>query len=220
MNEVFEKYLLLLRQDRDDKTELSDRGALETLLNKAAEQAGPGIRIIHEAKKVRDFGGPDFKVMKAAMILGYVEDKPIGENLDQVLKSDQIRRYKAMSDNILLTDYLQFIGIKDGKVDGREIIAFPDDLEGIDGPKPREDRVNAVSGLLRDSSPPRRKASAARNSSRLCSPPAVNFCATFSTTNCGARKKSTGKAAFTASTRFSTIRFFTNSRSANSPTST
>ena len=32
MNDVFEKYLLALRQDRDDKTELSDRGALEILL--------------------------------------------------------------------------------------------------------------------------------------------------------------------------------------------
>ncbi|MDQ6702921.1 MAG: hypothetical protein M3Z96_07370 [Pseudomonadota bacterium] len=28
MKDVFEKYLLLLRQDRDDKTEHSDRGAL------------------------------------------------------------------------------------------------------------------------------------------------------------------------------------------------
>ena len=40
-----------LRQDRDDKTELSDRGALETLLKAAAKEADPKIRIIHEAKK-------------------------------------------------------------------------------------------------------------------------------------------------------------------------
>ena len=82
------------------------------------------------------------------MILGYVEDKTIGENLDQVLKSEQIARYKALSNNILLTDYLEFIWIKDGKVNGRENIAFPDDLKGK--PKrPREDRVKAVSDLLR-----------------------------------------------------------------------
>ena len=148
MKDVFEKYLLLLRQDRDDKTEHSDRGALETLLNKAAEAAGPGIRIIHEAKKVRGSGAPDFKVMKAAMILGYVENKTIGENLDQILKSDQIARYKKLSNNILLTDYLEFIWIKDAKVNGRERIAVPDDLEGRPK-KPREDRVKAVSDLLR-----------------------------------------------------------------------
>jgi predicted helicase len=148
MKDVFENYLRSLRQDRDDKTEHSDRGALLTLLNVAADDAGPGIRIIHEAKKVAGSGAPDFKVMTAAMILGYVENKTIGENLDQVLKSDQIRRYKELSNNILLTDYLQFIWIKDGKVNGRENIVFPDDLEGR--PKrPREDRVKAVSDLLR-----------------------------------------------------------------------
>jgi hypothetical protein len=59
-----------------------------------------------------------------------------------------MKRYMALSNNILLTDYLQFIWIKNGKVNGREIIAFPDDLEG----KPkrlREDRVKAVSDLSR-----------------------------------------------------------------------
>jgi hypothetical protein len=86
--------------------------------------------------------------MKSAMILGYVENKTVGENLDQILKSDQIKRYKALSNNILLTDYLQFIWIKDGKVNGRELIAFPDDLDGKPK-KPREDRVKAVSDLLR-----------------------------------------------------------------------
>jgi hypothetical protein len=140
--------LLLLRQDRDDKTEHSDRGALETLLNAAAHEADPGIRIIHEAKRVLGSGAPDFKVKKAAMILGYVEDKTVGENLDQVLKSDQMKRYMALSNNILLTDYLEFIWVKNAKVNGRAEIAFPADLEGK--PKrPREDRVKAVSDLLR-----------------------------------------------------------------------
>jgi hypothetical protein len=148
MKDIFEAYLRSLSQDRSEKTELSDRGALETLLKRAADEASPGIRVIHEAKKVRGKGGPDFKVMKAAMILGYVEDKQIGENLDQVLKSEQIARYKQLSKNILVTDYLQFIWLKDGKVNGREPIAFPHDLEGRPK-KPREDRVKAVSGLLR-----------------------------------------------------------------------
>jgi len=148
MDEVFDRYLHALRQDRDDKTELSDRGALETLLKVAAQESDPAIRVIHEAKKVRGKGGPDFKVMKAGMILGYVEDKTIGANLDEVLKSDQITRYKQLSNNILLTDYLQFVWLKDGKVNGRELIAFPHDLEGK-AKKPREDRVKAVSTLLR-----------------------------------------------------------------------
>jgi hypothetical protein len=77
MKDVFERYLLSLSQDRGEKTEHSDRGALETLLNNAAHEADPGIRIIHEAKKVRGSGAPDFKVKKSATILGYVEDKAV-----------------------------------------------------------------------------------------------------------------------------------------------
>ena len=148
MKDAFEKYLLSLRRDRDDKTEHSDRGALENLLNAAAHAVDPGIRIIHEAKRLLGSGAPDFKIMKTAMILGYVENKTIDENLDQILKSDQIARYKKLSNNILLTDYLEFIWIKDAKVNGRERIAFRDDLEGRPK-KPREDRVKAVSDLLR-----------------------------------------------------------------------
>jgi hypothetical protein len=49
------------------------------------------------------------------MILGYVETKQIGENLDLVLKSEQIAKYKTLSQNIVLTDYLHFVWIsKDG----------------------------------------------------------------------------------------------------------
>ena len=97
-------------------------------------------------KRLRGSGAPDFKVIKAAMILGYVENKAIGENLDKVLKSDQISRYKSLSNNIILTDYLQFIWInKDGIQ--RETLCHATDLEN---PKIRlrEDRVEAVAKLL------------------------------------------------------------------------
>ena len=36
-------------------------------------------------------------------------------NLEQTLKSDQIKRYKTLSHNIILTDYLHFVWInRDG----------------------------------------------------------------------------------------------------------
>jgi len=61
MNEAFEKYLFSLRQDRDDKTELSDRGALETLLNAAGKDADPKIRIIHGGERGSRQGRPGFQ---------------------------------------------------------------------------------------------------------------------------------------------------------------
>jgi N-6 DNA Methylase len=123
-------------------------GPARNSLERGGSCGGPGHPYHPRSEKVPGSGAPDFKIMKAAMILGYVENKTVGENLDQILKSDQIARYKKLSNNILLTDYLQFIWVKDGKVNGRGCIAFRDDLEGKPK-KPREDRVKAVSDLLR-----------------------------------------------------------------------
>ena len=35
--------------------------------------------------------------------------KAIGTNLDKELKSDQFKKYRTLSDNILVTDYLQWM---------------------------------------------------------------------------------------------------------------
>ena len=75
-----------------------------------------------------DHGAPDFKVSRASMILGYVEVKEIDANLNKVLKSAQIEKYRKLSVNILLTDYLDFIWIN-GKTVSRERLAHSTDLE-------------------------------------------------------------------------------------------
>ncbi len=104
MKDVFEKYLSDLRAAyREEGTEHSGRTALENLLNAFAAEQAPPANVQHEPKHVAEKGAPDFKVSRQGMILGYVENKAIGENLDKVLKSDQIKRYRTLSDNILLT---------------------------------------------------------------------------------------------------------------------
>jgi len=80
------------------------------------------------------------------LILGYVENKAIGENLNKVLKSEQIEKYKSLSQNIVVTDYLHFIWInKDGVQ--RETLCHPADLEDRKF-RLREDRADAVRKLL------------------------------------------------------------------------
>src|SRR6476660_1338076 len=109
---LFDRYLLALRKTPvDEKTEHTDRSALQTLLQALADDSENGIAVQHEPKRIADKGAPDFKITKGGLILGYVENKAIGETLDKVLKSDQIKRYKSLSRNILLTDYLHFIWI-------------------------------------------------------------------------------------------------------------
>ena len=145
---IFDGYLAALRKTRlEDKTEHTDRAALEALLGAFAGSGAKDAKVQHEPKRSPEKGAPDFKISKKGLILGYVEAKTIGENLDKVLKSDQIKRYKTLSQNIVLTDYLHFAWItKDGVK--REALCHATDLEN---PKFKisEDRAAAVGDLLR-----------------------------------------------------------------------
>ncbi|MGD9537230.1 MAG: hypothetical protein AB7P52_06255 [Alphaproteobacteria bacterium] len=144
MAQGFDSYLRKLRQTPlDEHTEHTGRSALEALLN---EFAAGNAAVQHEPKRTADKGAPDFKITRHGMILGYVETKPIGENLDKVLKSEQIDRYKSLSQNILLTDYLHFIWINKGDLQ-RETPCHATDLENPRF-RPRDDRVAAVTALL------------------------------------------------------------------------
>lgn len=147
--DAFDRYLLALRKTAlDEKTEHTDRLALETLLQAFADEAEKGTKVQHEPKRVIDKGAPDFKITKSgALILGYVENKGIGEPLDKVLKSEQIAKYKTLSQNIVLTDYLHFIWInKDGVQ--RATLCHATDVENKKF-KLREESIREVAKLLK-----------------------------------------------------------------------
>jgi hypothetical protein len=70
---IFDQYLLALRKTSvDDKTEHTDRAALQSLLQTIADAGASGIIVQHEPKRVADKGAPDFKIVKSGLILGYV----------------------------------------------------------------------------------------------------------------------------------------------------
>jgi hypothetical protein len=67
---IFDRYLLALRKTPiDDKTEHTDRGALQDLLQAIANDCGNGIGVQHEPKRIADKGAPDFKVTRSGLIL-------------------------------------------------------------------------------------------------------------------------------------------------------
>ena len=73
--------------------------------------------IKHEPLKVGNYGRPDFKITtNYHLTIGLIETKKIGENLKGLLKSDQIHKYSQLSENIILTDYLDFYLIRKGEV--------------------------------------------------------------------------------------------------------
>lgn len=123
----FEKYYKALQAHRvDEITEHSHRTNLQQLLENLADTK---IKVLHEPKREGKFGSPDFKITHTESIIGYIENKKIEENLDKILKSDQIKKYQALSDNILLTNYIDWIWIKEGKIQQRETLCFLTDIE-------------------------------------------------------------------------------------------
>ena len=155
MINAFQSYIKNL-QDTYSKnaTELTYRTALENLLNESAKikiSAGkskaPVFHITHEPKRHQDgFGAPDFMVKQAGMIVGYVENKAIGKNLDDVLKSAQITKYKELTNNLLVTNYLEWIWLHNGVIT-RENLCYLTDLESRKF-KPNPDKITAVGKLL------------------------------------------------------------------------
>ncbi len=54
-------------------------------------------------------------IQRGAEPLGYIEAKDIGENLDKVQKSEQLKRYRDSLNNLILTDYLEFRWFLEGE---------------------------------------------------------------------------------------------------------
>jgi predicted helicase len=125
------------------------------LLEHFGRGANPKIIVQQEPLRTAGKGAPDFKVTVSGSILGYVENKQIGADIEAVLKSDQIRRYRTLSDNILITDYLHFVWIDAKGAKHRESLCFPEDVSNPRF-KIRPERQAAIEAILAGffSSPP------------------------------------------------------------------
>jgi predicted helicase len=147
--EAFQAYFNAIKSlDVNDATEHTLRGALENLLNGIAKGENDKIKVIHEPKKDKSgLGAPDFKFKLNEAILGYLENKKTSESLDQVLKSKQIGKYKQLSGNIILTNYLEWIWLKDGHIIKRETLCYASDV-GYPRARLDPDKADKVGKLI------------------------------------------------------------------------
>lgn len=95
--------------------EHSYRGDLQTLL----ESMLTGVLVTNEPARY-EFGAPDYILTKRDVPVGFIEAKDIGDrDLEGVKKSgnkEQFDRYKASLENIIFTDYLEFLLYRDGQL--------------------------------------------------------------------------------------------------------
>jgi hypothetical protein len=109
----FKKYLKDIREIylTGDYTEWTFRTSFENFIN----SLNSNFNVIQEPKRVINLGAPDFKSFFGARKIGSIETKNLGENLDEIIKTDQIKKYVQSIDNIILTDYGRFLLIKKGQ---------------------------------------------------------------------------------------------------------
>lgn len=93
-----------------DATEHTHRPALKALI----ESLAAGVTATNEPKHI-DCGAPDFVIRKGVTTIGYIEAKDVGKNLDEIEKTDQLKRYRHSLTNLILTDYIEFRWYVDGE---------------------------------------------------------------------------------------------------------
>lgn len=116
---------LLLQLATGSAREHSYRPALKSLF----ELIDPTIRALNEPSRSA-YGAPDFAFYKSTninLILGYVETKDINVNLDDVEKTEQLKRYLGYP-NLILTNYLEFRFFRNGEKYQSISIAKPNGL--------------------------------------------------------------------------------------------
>jgi hypothetical protein len=93
---------------RGDAREESYYPALKDLLEALARAQGRTVQVT-VLPKLTEAGSPDFRVWDGSQkVIGYIEAKAPGTNLDREKTSEQLQRYLHTFPNLILTDFYEF----------------------------------------------------------------------------------------------------------------
>ncbi|GAA8351879.1 DNA methyltransferase [Helicobacter pylori] len=108
---MLKEYLEGIKDLTPESNELTHRTFLQILLTSLKENFNTEFKIEHEPNRDKQGGQPDFRISYQGLNIGYIENKRVGTNLRQLLKSDQILKYLELNPNLMLTDYLNFVWV-------------------------------------------------------------------------------------------------------------
>ncbi len=145
---IFQNYIKELQKHKiSEITEHSHRTALQNLLNSYIEEIQQKTNILHEPKRQGKNGSPDFMITANESIIGYIENKKILQDLNEIIYSEQIEKYKKLSNNLLITNYVEFVWIRDNEIT-RVMLCDVTDIENKNF-KSKPDNETQVKELLK-----------------------------------------------------------------------
>ncbi|NHB49712.1 DNA methyltransferase [Helicobacter pylori] len=142
---MLKEYLESIKDLTPESNELTHRAFLQNLLKGLKDHFNKEFEIEHEPNRDKQGGQPDFRISYQGLNIGYIENKRVGTDLNQLLKREQILKYLELNPNLMLTDYLNFVWVgKDEEnkpLIKREIsIASLDELSKPLKPNPQTER--------------------------------------------------------------------------------
>jgi predicted helicase len=112
------------KTERGDAREESYYTTLESLLQAFAASINRKDIHITTLPKPTEAGNPDFRIWDGKEnIVGYIEAKKPGENLDAIENSAQLRRYRSTFPNLILTNFYEFRLYRNGELIDKTFIA-------------------------------------------------------------------------------------------------
>jgi len=109
-----------------DAREESYYGNLASLIEAFAESIGRKKIQITILPKKTEAGNPDFRIWDGQQsIVGYIEAKKPGENLDVIEDGIQLKRYRGVFPNLILTDFYEFRLYRNGQLIDKVSIGRP-----------------------------------------------------------------------------------------------
>lgn len=107
---MLKEYLEGIKDLTPESNELTHRLFLHNLLDKLKNHFNKEFKIEHEPER-KQGSQPDFRISYQGLNIGYIENKRVGTDLSQLLKSDQVLKYLELNPNLMLTDYLNFMWV-------------------------------------------------------------------------------------------------------------
>jgi hypothetical protein len=103
--------------EKGDAREESFYPALAEMLKAMADSTGRTHISVTTLPKPTDAGNPDFRLWNGKdRIVGYIEaKKPTEKHLDRVEESEQLRRYRSIFPNLILTNFFEFRLYRNGE---------------------------------------------------------------------------------------------------------
>jgi len=134
-----------------DAREESYYSGLEELLRAFADSTKRKHIHITVLPKKTEAGNPDFRVWDGRQqIVGYIEAKePYVENLDHVENSEQLKRYRHIFPNLILTNSFEFRLYRNGRLIDRVLLARPFIIHQLRTIPPVENKDNFLDLLDR-----------------------------------------------------------------------